>query len=38
MNKAIFIGNLARDPELKVMQNGKPRCTFTVAVSRPYTN
>lgn len=38
MNKAFFIGNLTRDPETKMMSNGKPRCTFTIAVSRTYTN
>jgi len=38
MNKAIFTGNLARDPETKMMQNGKPRCMFSLAVTRPYTN
>lgn len=38
MNKAIFVGNLVRDPELWMMTNGKPRCTFTLAVSRPYNN
>lgn len=38
MNKAIFVGNLVRDPELRMMTNGKPRCTFTLAVSRPYNN
>jgi single-strand DNA-binding protein len=38
MNKAIFTGNLTRDPETKVMTNGKARCMFTLAVSRTYTN
>ena len=38
MNQAIFTGNLTRDPETKIMTNGKPRTTFTVAVTRPYTN
>lgn len=38
MNKAIFVGNLVRDPEMKMMTNGKPRCTFTLAVNRPYSN
>ena len=38
MNKAIFIGNLTRDPETKVMTNGKSRTMFTIAVNRPYTN
>lgn len=38
MNKAFFIGNLVRDPELRMMSNGKPRCTFTLAVNRQYKN
>ena len=38
MNKAIFIGNLTRDPETKVMTNGKSRTMFTIAVNRPYTD
>ena len=38
MNKGLFIGNLTRDPEQKIMQNGKARTMFTIAVNRPYTN
>jgi single stranded DNA-binding protein (ssb) len=38
MNDAKFIGNLTRDPDVKVMTNGKPRAMFTVAVQRRYTN
>lgn len=38
MNKAIFTGNLTRDPETRVMTNGKPRTTFTLAVTRSYSN
>lgn len=38
MNQALFTGNLTRDPETRVMTNGKARTTFTVAVTRPYTN
>lgn len=34
MNKAMFVGNLARDPELKTTQSGVAVCTFTVAVNR----
>lgn len=37
MNKAIIIGNLTRDPELRVtQQTGTAVCTFTVAVSRRF--
>lgn len=38
VNKAIFIGNLTRDPETKMMTNGKPRTTFSLAVNRPYVD
>lgn len=38
MNIAIFIGNLTRDPDTRIMTNGKPRSMFTIAVNRPYTN
>ena len=34
MNRAIIIGNLTRDPELRTTPNGISVCTFTVAVSR----
>lgn len=30
----MFVGNLARDPELKTTQSGVAVCTFTVAVNR----
>lgn len=38
MNKAMFISNLTRDPETKVMSNGKARTMYTIAVNRPYTD
>lgn len=34
MNKLVIIGNLVRDPESRVTQNGISVCTFTVAVNR----
>ena len=34
MNKAIIIGNLSRDPELRTTAAGKNVCNFTVAVNR----
>lgn len=34
MNKAIIIGNLTRDPELRTTQSGVSVCSFTVAVNR----
>jgi single-strand DNA-binding protein len=33
MNKAIFDGNLGKDPETKYTQSGKCVCTFSVGVS-----
>ena len=34
MNKLTIIGNLVRDPESRVTQNGISVCAFTVAVNR----
>lgn len=34
MNKAVIIGNLTSDPELRVTPQQIPVCTFTVAVNR----
>ena len=36
MNKIIIIGNVVRDPELNVTQNGKKLCKLTVAVGRTF--
>lgn len=38
MNKAILMGRLTKDPEVKSTSNGISRCTFTVAVDRNYKN
>ncbi len=38
MNKAIIIGRLTRDPEMRTTTSGVNSTTFTVAVSRNYTN
>jgi single-strand DNA-binding protein len=39
VNKAILIGRLTKDPELKMTENTKREvCQFTIAVNRPYTN
>lgn len=37
MNKAILIGNLTRDPELKYTPHGTAVCTFGVATNRSWT-
>ncbi len=36
MNKAILVGNLTRDPELRTTSSGISVATFTVAVSRRF--
>lgn len=38
VNKAIILGHLGRDPELKYMQSGQPVCKLNIATSRKYTN
>lgn len=38
MNKAILIGNLTRDPELKATASGISVCSFSIAVNRNYVN
>lgn len=37
VNKAILIGNLGRDPELRHTASGKSVATFTVATNRTWT-
>lgn len=34
MNQCIFIGNLTRDPETRIVSDGKTVCNFTIAVNR----
>lgn len=36
LNKAMIIGNLRRDPEMRYTPSGKPVTSFSVAVSRSY--
>lgn len=36
-SKALIMGNLTRDPELKYLPSGTPVANFTVAVNRRYT-
>lgn len=38
MNKAILIGNLARDPETMTTASGITKCNFTIAVQRKFAN
>jgi len=36
LNKAIIIGNLTRDPEIKALPSGSKVCTFSIATNRSY--
>lgn len=38
MNKAILIGRLTKDPELRTTPTGRNVCQFSIAVNRTYTN
>lgn len=38
VNKAIILGNLGKDPEIKTLDSGKRMATFSVATSEAYTN
>jgi single-strand DNA-binding protein len=38
MNKAILMGRLTRDPELRTTSNQVPWCSFTIAVDRRFKN
>ena len=38
MNKAILIGRLTRNPELRTTPTGRNVCQFSIAVNRTYTN
>ena len=38
MNKAILIGRLTRDPELRYTSSNRAVCQFTVAIDIPFTN
>lgn len=38
LNRAILIGRLTRDPELKYLPSGAPVANFTIAVDRSFTN
>ncbi|BDD07747.1 single-stranded DNA-binding protein 2 [Fulvitalea axinellae] len=38
VNKVILIGNLGRDPEIRYLENGSPRVTFSLATSEDYTD
>ena len=38
VNKVILIGNLGKDPDIRVMQNGKEMASFSIATSESWTD
>jgi single-strand DNA-binding protein len=38
LNKAILIGNLGKDPEIRTMENGKIVASFSLATTESYKN
>ena len=36
INKAIVVGNIVRDPELKSLPSGQKVCSFSVATNRTW--
>ena len=38
LNKAMIIGRVGKDPELRYMQNGNPVCNFSVATSETWND
>lgn len=37
MNSCVLTGRLTKDPELKMLSNNNPCCTFTLAVNRRFS-
>jgi single-strand DNA-binding protein len=37
LNKALVLGNLTRDPELRALPNGGSVCSFSIATNHSYT-
>ncbi len=38
VNKAILVGNVGKDPDVRYIDNGTPKCTFSLATSEVYKN
>ena len=38
LNQVVLVGRIARDPEVKELENGQKVSNITLAVSRPYKN
>lgn len=38
VNKAILVGNVGNDPEVKYIESGMPVCNFSLATSEVYKN
>ena len=38
VNKVILVGNLGRDPEVRVLNSGDPVCNLSIATSESWTD
>lgn len=38
VNKAILIGNVGKDPDVRYLDSGTPKCSFSLATSEVYKN
>lgn len=38
VNKVILVGNVGKDPDVRYLDNGVARCTFSLATSETYKN
>ena len=38
INKVILVGNVGKDPDVRYLENGVARCTFSLATSETYKN
>lgn len=38
VNKVILVGNLGKDPEMRYLENGRTRASFTLATNDSYKN
>ena len=38
INKVMLLGNVGRDPDVRYLENGVAKCSFSIATSESYTN
>jgi single-strand DNA-binding protein len=38
MNKVMLLGNVGKDPDVRYLENGVAKCSFSLATSESYTN